>query len=59
MFSYQLQMTQLRSFLLGILASRLDLPSIISIKTGAVARLFNTAVGKCDHAIRKQLIGDT
>ncbi len=45
MFVYLLHMTQLRSFLLGSLAARLDQTQIVSIKTVAVARLFNTIVG--------------
>ncbi|OXA62195.1 transcription elongation factor, mitochondrial isoform X2 [Folsomia candida] len=45
MFAYVLQITQLRSFLLGSLTSRMDLSQIVAIKTVAVARLFNTVVG--------------
>jgi len=45
MFSYYLQLTQVRSMLLGYLAAKPNGPQMMSIKTVAVARLFNTYVG--------------
>ncbi|CAL8135449.1 unnamed protein product [Orchesella dallaii] len=45
MFNFQLQMAQAKSMLLGILNSREKRPMMLSIKTVAVARLFNTYVG--------------
>lgn len=50
MFPYLNEVTQLRSFLLGRLTARFDRGYIIAIKTGAVARLFNTVVGM-SHSI--------
>jgi len=46
MFSFYLQMTQVRSMFLGYLAAQSNPPQIISLKTVAVARLFNTYIGK-------------
>lgn len=45
MFNFQLQMAQARSMVLGILSSRLADAKIISLKTVAVARSFNTYIG--------------
>jgi hypothetical protein len=46
MYNFQLQMTQMRSFLLGSLVSVKEAPKIFSIKSIAVGRMFNTYVGK-------------
>ena len=46
MFSFYLQMAQARSMLLAYLAAQPSPPHMVSIKTVAVARLFNTYIGK-------------
>lgn len=47
MFNFQLQMAQAKAMILGLLTSRSKDPKIISVKTIAVARMFNTYIGKC------------
>ncbi len=46
MFNFQLQMAQAKALILGLLKSRTTDPKIISVKTIAVARMFNTYIGK-------------
>lgn len=48
MFAFQLHMAQLRSAFLGSLIAREDRPQFMSIKSIAVARLFNTYIGEFD-----------